>query len=229
MKLDFLSAAFSAAALIPFVGDAAAGIKKYDSFIKAADEIQSGAALRSAMKDVSTPTSAKMDLLRKVSPRAVDRLKGADIPDSAIVRLATRAISAKHFDDMVSAASDIRKAPSTFRLERDAEKFLRDQTPGALPSQIVSSVDGGNTKRLYYVFVRSTGAADEIKHGRASGVGRAAIQASKDARILANPEERGVLKITWQFFTSANNTIGPDQRLLELLAEYNLPFVLWVA
>ncbi len=169
-----------------------------------------------------------MDLLRKVSPRAVDRLKGADIPDSAIVRLATRAISAKHFDDMVSAASDIRKAPSTYRYERDAGKFLRDQTPNALPSQIVSSADGGKIKRLYDVLVRSTGFADEIKHGRASGVGRAAIQASKDVPMVAD-EGSGVLKITWQFFTSTNNTIGPDQRLLELLTKYNQPFILWVA
>ncbi len=228
VKLDFLSAAFSAAALIPFVGDAAAGIKKYDSFIKAADEIPSGAALRSAMKDVGTPISAKMDLLRKVSPRAVDRLTGVDIPDSAIVRLATRAVSAKHFDDMVSAASDIRKAPSTFRLERDAEKFLRDQTPGALPTQILSEADDRKIKRFYDVYVANFGFADEIKHERASGVGRAPVQATKDAAIVADINSP-VSKVTWQFFTSANNTIGPDQRLLDLLGELNLPFILWVA
>ncbi|WP_104199471.1 DUF4194 domain-containing protein [Cryobacterium sp. Y29] len=31
------------------------------------------------------------------------------------------------------------------------------------------------------------------------------------------------------FFTGINNTIGPDQRLLELLTKYNQPFILWVA
>jgi hypothetical protein len=124
--------------------------------------------------------------------------------------------------------SDIRKVPSTFRLERDAEKFRRDQTPAALPTQILSEADDRKIKRFYDVNVANFGFADEIEHGPASGVGRAAIHAAKAAAMVADINSPAN-KVTRQFFTSANNMIGPDQRLLDLLGELNLPFILWVA
>ena len=209
-------------------GDAIAGIKKHNTFIKAADEVPSGAALRSAMKDVGTSVADKMALLAKVSANAVTKLTAANILDTDVVRLASRMISAKHFDDMGNSASDIREAPQTYRLEKDAEYFLRSQTPGALPGQIVAKADEGATKRLYGVLVEKTGFADEIKHGRGRGVGRSAIQVEKDLKILADPD-RTVTKVTWHFFTNTNDTVGPDQKLLDLLKERGPPFVLWVA
>jgi hypothetical protein len=93
---------------------------------------------------------------------------------------------------------------------------------------ILSQANDRKIKRFYDVFVANLGFADEIKHGRASGIGRAAIQATKDAAMVADPNSP-VNKVTWHFFTSASNTIGPDQRLLDLLGELNLPFILWVA
>ncbi|GGK94513.1 hypothetical protein GCM10007382_13500 [Salinibacterium xinjiangense] len=225
VRLDFVSAAFSLASLIPIGGDIAAGIKKTEQFIRAADEIPSGAALRSAMKDFGKSTADKMDLQLKVSPTAVTKLTAAGLPDTDIVRLASRMISAKHFDDMVNSASDIRRAPQTYRLEKDAENFLRSPTPDALSGQIMTKANERATKRLYDVLDRGAGFADEIRHGRGRGVGRAADQVEKDLKILADPDST-IRKVTWHFFTNTNNTVGPDQRLLDLLNQRGLPFVI---
>lgn len=227
VNLDFISTAFSVAALIPIGGDIAAGIKKTEKFIKAADEIPSGAALRSTMKDFGKSTADKMDLLRKVSPTAVTKLTTAGLPDADIVRLASRMISAKHFDDMVKAANDIKKAPNTYRLEKDAETFLRANTPGALPTQIRSQTVTGDT-RYYDVLDPRSRRAIEIKHGRARDVGRAASQAERDFAITNDPSSQ-ILSVEWHFFTGKNNTVGPDVALLERLARLGIPFTLWVA
>lgn len=40
--------------------------------------------------------------------------------------------------------------------------------------------------------------------------------------------ESGITKVTWDFFTSTNDLIGPDVRLLEILTEKNIGFVLWI-
>ncbi len=227
VNLDFISTAFSVAALIPIGGDIAAGIKKTEKFIRAADEIPSGAALRSTMKDFGKSTADKMDLLRKVSPTAVTKLTTAGLPEADIVRLASRMISAKHFDDMVKAANDIKKAPNTYRLEKDAETFLRANTPGALPTQIRSQTVTGDT-RYYDVLDPRSRRAIEIKHGRARDVGRAASQADRDDAMRKDPLG-DVLSVEWHFFTSNNNTLGPDVELLKRLGELSIPFTLWVA
>ena len=53
------------------------------------------------MKDVGTSVADKMALLAKASPNAVTKLTAANIPDTDGVRLASRMISANHFEDMV--------------------------------------------------------------------------------------------------------------------------------
>ena len=183
------------------------------------------AALRSTMRDVGKSNADKMELLRKVSPTAVTKLTTAGLPDTDIVRLASRMISAKHFDDMVKAANHIKKAPSTYRLEKDAETFLRANAPGALPAQIRSPTATGD-EHYYDVLDPETGHAIEIKHGRARDVGCAASQAERDF-AMTNDHLSDVLSVEWHFFTS--NTLGPDVALLERLARLGIPFTLWVA
>ncbi|WP_338419169.1 DNA/RNA non-specific endonuclease [Cryobacterium breve] len=80
------------------------------------------------------------------------------------------------------------------------------------------------TPRRAEPFVRAT----EIKHGRARDVGRAASQAERET-IMKNDSKSGVGIVEWQFFTSHNNTVGPDVALLERLERLGIPFTLWVA
>lgn len=225
---DVLAAAFSAAALIPIGGDIAAGVKKYEKFIRSADDLPSGAALRSAMKDAGQTTAQKMDLLRKVAPTAVSRLRSANIPDLTIIRLARKQISAAHFENMVAAAQDIKKAPSVYALESGAESFLRKADPQSLPGQVKSSTRAG-VVRFYDVLNPTTALAKEIKHGRTGFVGRAANQLAKDVLMRSGGSGSNIDTVEWHFFTSARDHVGPDLALLAELQRVNMPFVLWVA
>ena len=227
VNLDFVSAGLSVAALIPIAGDAAADIKKTEKFIKSTTDVPSGAALRAAMKDHGTTTADKMALLARVSPNAAARLTAVGIPNETIVLLAKRMISAKHFDEMVSAASEIKRAEQKYDLESEAEAYFRSITTGALPSQILSQT--GDTRRYYGVFVPESGRAFEIKNGRASGVGRAENQSISDVIMTAPDSTSGVTNVDWVFFTSTNDTLGPDQLLLKNLISRGQRFELWVA
>lgn len=42
-------------------------------------------------------------------------------------------------------------------------------------------------------------------------------------------EDSGVYTVEWHFFTSRNNTVGPDVALLERLQRLGIRFTLWVA
>ena len=42
-------------------------------------------------------------------------------------------------------------------------------------------------------------------------------------------KDSGVDTVEWHFFTSRNNTVGPDVALLERLERFGIPFTLWVA
>jgi hypothetical protein len=98
-----VSAGLSAAALIPIAGDSLKAIKKYEKFIDDAALIPSRAAFRAEMTDVGTTLAAKIDSLRRLAPNAVNRLTDAGVPNGTIVSLAAKAVSAKHFDDMMEA------------------------------------------------------------------------------------------------------------------------------
>lgn len=235
VKLDFVSAGLSVAALIPIAGDAAAGIKKTEKFIKSTTDVPSGAALRAAMKDRGTTTADKMALLARVSPNAVSRLTAVGIPDETIVLLAKRMISAKHFDEMVSAASEIRKANAKYDLESHAEAYLRKEVfTNAMPTQILSTatkiVDGKKVgiRRFYDLMIPDLRHGVEIKIGRAYFVGRAGNQLENDLAILAD-SRNAIDTVAWHFFTNIRNTIGPDQNLLKALINNKISFTLWVA
>jgi len=231
VRLDFVSAGFSVAALIPIAGDAAAWIKKTNKYIQGTTEALAGPALRAAMKDGGignvSKYADKIKLLKEVSPNAVAKLTANGIDDATIIRLASKQISAKHFDDMIAAAAKIDKAPTgPFNLEKVAETWLRNQTPGALPTQIESIGSAGN--RFYDVLVQATGRAIEVKHGRVYNAGRAAVQLARDVAMKADPTN-DIKSIEWHFFTSGKNHIGPDVELLKELKRVNMPFTLWVS
>ena len=66
------------------------------------------------------------------------------------------------------------------------------------------------------------------QYGRARDVGRAASQAERDFAMKLDADS-GVDTVEWHFFTSRNNTVGPDVALLERLERLGIPFTLWVA
>ncbi|MDF2563256.1 MAG: hypothetical protein K0R99_4702 [Microbacterium sp.] len=226
---DMIMAGVSMAGLIPLAGDAASALVRLTKATLRAPEAVAGSVVRAVMKATDRTPAEKLRVLADSgAARAVDRLRSAAIDDDVIVRLATRAISPKHFDDMIAGASAVNKGSAFYRLEKNAEQFLRARTPGALDGQILTKLEtpDGTIRRYYDVLAPQTQKAIEVKHGRAYGIGRAGQQIATDVTLRGS--DPAIRSVEWHFFPNTNGTIGPDQQLLDLLMQHAVPYTIWV-
>lgn len=227
--LDFVGAGLSVVTLVPYVGDAVSVVTKGVRFLK---RVGSGAgdALKFLFKLDGLPLVSKVDILKQVDGAAVDRLKGKGLSDDAIVAYASKRLDFRLLDDVVDGASDVRRSPSLYAREKDAENFLRVADPDALPRQIGfrppgwKPGDGTRGYRYPDVYNPVTQTATEVKKGYWDAVDYVRDQVAKDVALRADPLT-DIARVEWHFFPDTGGVVGPSQALLDLLRSNNIPYV----
>lgn len=126
--------------------------------------------------------------------------------------------------------ADVRPLPELYRLEKQAETYLRSVDPGALPRQIgfaPATATPGSTKGYRYpdIYNPDTALAIEVKAGHWKALDYVKEQIAKDVALRADPQIR-IDTVEWHFFPRTNGTFGPSDELRELLMANNIPYVI---
>ncbi len=229
--LDFVGGGLSAAALIPVVGDGASIITKGVRFINRVSR-RSADALAYILKLPDLPFAKRIDLLRQVDGDSVDAIKAAGVSDDAIIEVAKRRQPLEVLADATRQAADVRTSPRKFRLEKDAEDYLRGTLPDALPSQKgfpppnrPPDARGTAGYRFPDIYDDQAELAIEVKHGYTRGGGRAGGQVEADVALRGDPDTP-ISRVEWHFFPDETGRVGPDDDLLQLLTDNDIPFII---
>lgn len=228
--LDFVTVGLSGAAFIPVAGDALSVVTKAVKFIRRAGR-RGADAIAFVLKADILPFVNRIDLLRQVDGTTLRNLQRAGLSDTDIVSFAAKRFDFRILDRALDGASDLRRSPRKYALEKDAENYLRGIEPGALSSQIGfpppnRAAGSGTTAGYRYpdVYSPTTRKAIEVKHGYQRDSDFIKAQIRKDV-ALRNDPNTPIDTIEWHFFPKDNDTLGLSDELRELLQSNNIPYI----
>lgn len=210
--LDFVGAGISAAALLPVVGDAASVIAKGVKFVRRAGR-KGGDAIAYILKADAIPFVSKIDILRQVDGTTLRKLQDAGMTDDAVLAFAAKRLDFRMLGRAIDGASDVRKSPQLYDVEKLAENYLRNADAGALPRQIgfppPNRTPGAGTRGYRYpdVYNPTTQKAIEVKNGYWDDLPYVKDQISKDLALRADPNTP-IASVEWHFFPRSDGTVA---------------------
>ncbi|MFP5333733.1 MAG: VWA domain-containing protein [Actinomycetes bacterium] len=224
---NVVSAAASVAFIIPVVGDGASIAAKV---VKHLDRLNGPAqrrALTWAVKQDGLPDLAKVKALERVhGADAMSRLRGRGMDDAKLIALAKKGQNFKVLDEAVTGAARVAPSPGRYADEKDAQRWLYEQTPGSR-MEAYQPPSGGKDSRRIDVYVESSQQATEVKKGQVRYSSRVKKEITNDVRNLNDPEI-AVRGVDWQFFPDADGRVGPSEDLLKRLQDEGIPYTIWL-
>lgn len=223
VKGDWVAAAMSLAGVVPYVGDAANIAAKVTKFLsRNATLVDDVLAAIAKLEDI--PVNIRADVLNRVSS-AFSQLKGAGLSDGTILRLAGSRHGVEHITDAMRRVGVTVGARLPFATSWRAAE---DAVAGTL--RVVSRGEytavPGHPRGRYIDIVDTQDVAHEVKSGYVKYQSSIIRQIEKDA-ILVRTEGTGIDGAVWHFVASdRSGTIGADLRILDLLEENGIDYVI---
>lgn len=133
------------------------------------------------------PTSIKVTILDLSSGGAVKAIKARGVVDDSVLAFARRGVSLKHVRAVADAARHVQPEAGKFYREATAENALRRTLEAPLPGRPGRALEPGGKRNLRYLDVidQATKIGHEVKFGYVTKIGRAGIQVTKDATMVA--------------------------------------------
>jgi Mg-chelatase subunit ChlD len=230
--LDFVGAGISAVSLVPYLGDAVSVVSKSIRFLDRVPLRKWIDGLAFLAKADSIPRQVRIDILKVVDGTTVTKIRNHGMSDAALLRFVEKRIDFRILARSLDGAEDILRSPALYKLEKDAENYLRANTPGALLRQIGfkppnASPRGTNGYRYPDIYSPSTEHAIEVKNGyiRLDKDDFIKKQVLKDADLIADLDTP-IRAVTWHFFPNVRGSVGLSDELRELLQEKGIPYVI---
>ncbi len=252
---NYVIAGLSLAAFVPVIGDSGSVVVKCVRFLQ---KLMGAPGARAAsMRGTSVTASAataaparqlsevqrwvmdldidrpsKLRIIEFLSEDAITKLRAVGADEDWLIQIARRGTNLKQLDEVLAAADAVRKAPAPgqFAREKDAENLLRQAVGGEGSQQ--RFITSAGKQRYPDVYHKNTQTAFEVKHGNASGSGRASGQLQNDVALIKNSGSSRIRSVEWHFYADTNGRIGPDADLLGMLQTARssnlISFTIWV-
>jgi Mg-chelatase subunit ChlD len=229
VRADWVAVGMSAAGFVPYIGDAANITAKVTKFLgrnaHLADEALAGISTidvlpASTRADIITAADPNWDALRKAAPnmdeasflRLASSKQGANHIVATLQRSNTQVGTSlpfvshwKEAEDAVATALGIVSSPRTRQVYRTA--------PGFSGGRVADLVDGGVMR--------------EVKSGFVPYRSRIREQILKDAAILADQVDNSDIdEVVWHFVGGRTGSLGADPRILDMLDDYGIQYVI---
>lgn len=220
---DWIAAGMSLAGVVPYVGDAANIAAKVTKFLsRNATLVDDVLAAIAKLEDI--PVNIRADVLNRVSS-AFSQLKSAGLSDDVILRLAGSRHGIEHVTDAMRRIGITVGARLPFATSWRAAEDAVAATLSVRKRGAYTAVPGHPFGR-YVDIVDSDRVAHEVKSGYVKYQSSIARQIEKDA-ILVRTEQTGINGTVWHFVASdRSGTIGADPRILDLLEENGINYVI---
>jgi hypothetical protein len=227
-KGDALGVGLSLVGIVPFIGDGASVARHAVKWVERAATSKAGAALRHIAGAGYLPTSVKITILDLASGGAVKSIKARGVVDDSVLAFARRGVSVKHVKAVLDAARRVEPGNGKYFREATAENALRRTLDDPLPGRPGRALEPGGKRNLRYLDVidQATKIGHEVKFGLVTKLGRAGMQVTKDATMVANRANPDVVSVQWDFYSNGAGLFGPDPDLLAHLVANNIPFVM---
>jgi hypothetical protein len=230
VKGDWVAAGMSLAGVVPYVGDTANIIAKVTKFLgRSAHLVDDVVAAIAKLEDF--PASARTQIIAGINTQW-DALRKASpgMSEASFLRLASSRQGAEHIVEslkrsnmtvgtsipFVSHWRDAEDAVAgLFKVAADRRQLYR-QAPGFTPGgRVADMIDG-------------TGVMREVKSGYVPLRSRVIRQIEKDAAIIADTtgENRNIRGVVWHFVGGRTGSLGADPRVLDLLDQKRIPYVI---
>ena len=184
-------------------------------------------------KSDSIPPSVRLDILEAVEEAAIDKVRAKGLSEDVILGLAKRRIDFGTLARALDGAQSIVRSPQLYRLEIDAENYLRTLTPSAKPNKIGFKPPGGTQRgtagyRYPDIYDKDAKQAIEVKNGyiRLGKDDFIKKQVEKDAALIAAGGE--IRSVTWHFFPNSKGRVGLSDELRQLLQDNQIPYVIHI-
>lgn len=223
VKTDWVAAGMSLAGIVPYVGDAANIAAKVTKFLsRNATLVDDVLAAIAKMEDI--PVNIRADVLNRVSS-AFSQLKSAGISDNTILRLAGSRHGVEHVTDAMRRVGVTVGPRLPFATSWRAAEDAVASTLTVVKRGGYTAVPGHPYGR-YIDIVDVKDVAHEVKSGYVKYQSSITRQIEKDA-ILARTQGTGINGVVWHFVASdRSGTIGADPRVLDLLEENGINYVI---
>ena len=223
VKGDWVAAGMSLAGVVPYVGDAANIAAKVTKFLsRNATLVDDVLAAIAKLEDI--PVSIRADVLNRVSS-AFSQLKSAGLSDGTILRLAGSRHGVEHVTDAMRRVGVTVGPRLPFATSWRAAE---DAVAATLPvfSRGKYTAVPGHPYGRYIDIVDTDRVAHEVKSGYVKYQSSIIRQIEKDA-IMARTQTTGINGAVWHFVASdRSGTIGADPRILDLLEENGIDYVI---
>ncbi|WP_196881053.1 VWA domain-containing protein [Arthrobacter sp. CAN_A214] len=229
VKTDWVAAGMSLAGIVPYVGDTANIIAKVTKFLGRSahlldDVVAAIAKLEDfpakARADIIAGINSNWDALRKASP---------DMDEASFLRLASSRQGADHIVAALNRSKVQVGTPLPFVTHwREAETAVAGlfgvaNTP--LSRQVFRTPPGFSTGRVADLVDGSI--MREVKSGFVPYRSRIRTQILKDAAILGDKVDNADIKdVVWHFVGGRTGSLGADPRILDLLEEHGIQYVI---
>lgn len=225
---EFVSAGWSAMAIVPIAGDASGIVRKGKAFLTKIGA-KNSSVLRQLMNHNILSDAHKVSLLETTWGKVlVAGLKSRGLSDANLVRLARGGTNFKNLETALAGAQSVRKA-QWFQTEKDAQTWLYNQMPGAGWEEIIrltpNSLKGSRRVDIYDPI---TDTGNEIKNGYWALTAPVRAEIDKDVVIMGR-QDKDMQSAVWHFFPKdGNDTLIPSAPLLSYLTNNKIPYVVWI-
>jgi Mg-chelatase subunit ChlD len=223
VKGDWVAAGMSLAGVVPYVGDVANISAKVTKFLsRNATLVDDVLAAIAKWEDI--PVNIRADVLNRVSS-AFSQLKSAGLSDGTILRLAGSRHGVEHVTDAMRRVGVTVGPRLPFATSWRAAE---DAVAATLPvfSRGKYTAVPGHPHGRYIDIVDIDDVAHEVKSGYVKYQSSITRQIEKDA-VLVQTGGTGIDGAVWHFVASdRSGTIGADPRVLDLLEENGIDYVI---
>lgn len=223
VKTDWVAAGMSLAGIVPYIGDAANIAAKVTKFLSRNATLVDD-VLAAIAKLEGIPVNVRVDVLNRVSS-AISQLKSAGLSDTTILRFAGSRHGIEHVTDAMRRVGVTVGARLPFATSWRAAEDAVAATLSVGKRGHYTTVPGHPFGR-YLDIVDSDRVAHEVKSGYVKYQSSITRQIEKDA-LLVHTEQTGINGAVWHFVASdRSGTIGADPRILDLLEENGIKYVI---
>jgi hypothetical protein len=222
---EFVGAGLSLVGVVPYVGDAANIAGKVLKFLsRNATLVDDVLAAIAKLDDI--PASVRADVLRRVES-AFSQLKDAGVSDDAILKLARSRQGVQHVTDAMRRVGVTVGARIDFATSwRAAENAVAGTLSAGVKNTHQYVRIPGYTVGRYVDVVDGRDVAHEVKSGFVKLQSSISRQIEKDALMVADPQNP-IQGVVWHFVASnTSGSLGADPRVLDLLDEAGIPYVI---
>ncbi|MFT4187997.1 MAG: hypothetical protein QM621_05395 [Aeromicrobium sp.] len=229
MELDVVGAGLAIGGLLPVAGDAASVVAKTVRFLNRVPRGRQLDGLAYVMKSGTVPKSARKEILARFYGEAWRSLKDEGLHAGVALAMASQRVDLRDVANAVQKARKVVKASEHFIDESQAvEHFVglggEWQTdvvvvgPGDAPSSTASI-------RVIDVYDPVSQEAGEVRTGHVRATKSLRRQLANDVALRDDPATE-VDEIVWHFYPDEEGQVGPDEEVVELLAQNSIPYTM---